>query len=243
MKCILVDDEHLARQLLENFVLKFPRLELVAKCKNPLEAMEVLQNEQVDLIFLDIQMPELTGIEFLQTLSHKPFVIFTTAYTEYALEGYQLDVIDYLVKPFAFERFAQATNKAIERFDLMQRADSPKPQPTPQQAQPEVPTNDFMTVKADHKLYKVKFADISYVEGMKAYVSFYLPDRRIVALESLKKLEEQLPAKQFMRIHKSYIVAFDKVSAIEGNQVEIEGKKLPIGKSYKEEVLKRFQLG
>ncbi len=235
LRCILVDDEHLARQLLENFVLKFPRLELVAKCKDPIEAMQVLRDDSIDLIFLDIQMPELTGIEFLQTLSEKPLVIFTTAYSDYAMEGYQLDVVDYLLKPFSFERFALATNKATERFDLVHGQSAEPTENAPLEA-----TKDFMMVKADHKLYKVKFDEIQYVEGQKAYVSFYLPDRRIVALESLKKLEEILPEKQFMRIHKSYIVAFDSVTSIEGNLVEVNGKKLPIGKSYKEEVLRRF---
>jgi DNA-binding LytR/AlgR family response regulator len=241
IRCIVVDDEHLAIKLLENFVLKFPGLELVAKCKDPIEAKAVLDEQEVDLMFLDIQMPGLTGIEFLQTLKHKPLVIFTTAYSDYALQGYQLDVVDYLLKPFAFDRFAQATNKAIERLSLLRNQGAPATQ-VPIEAAPEN-ERDYMMVKADHKLYKVNFRDIQYIEGLKAYVSFYLPDRRIVALESLKRLEELLPDDQFMRVHKSFIVAFNLISSIDGNQVELNGKKIPIGKSYKEEVLRRFKIG
>lgn len=243
LRCIIVDDEHLARTLLENFVQKFPGLELVAKCKDPREAMEVMHAEEIDLIYLDIQMPGLTGIEFLQTLPKRPLVIFTTAYSEYAVEGYQLDVVDYLLKPFSFERFAAATNKARDRYELQQKANaSASATPvTHEAATSTTPSRDFITVKADHRLHRIQFSDIDYIEGLKAYVSFFVNGKRIVTLESLKRLEELLPSHLFMRIHKSYIVSFSKVKSIEGNQVEVEGKMLPIGKSYKDEVLRKFK--
>jgi DNA-binding LytR/AlgR family response regulator len=237
IRCLIVDDERLARALLDNFVKKFPQLELVRQCESPVEAMECLKTEQIDLMFLDIQMPDLTGIEMLQTMSERPLVIFTTAYSEYALEGFKLDVIDYLLKPFSFDRFAKATNKAIQQIELQRKANSSAAKPSVESN--ESPAKDYMMVKADHKLYKVMFSDLLYIEGLKAYVSYYTTEKRIVALESLKNLEDLLPSDQFMRIHKSYIVPIKKVKSVEGNQLEIAGKMLPIGKNYKEEVVKR----
>lgn len=228
-RCLIVDDEKLARTLLEEYISKFPQLEITAQCKNPMEAIEVLQEAPVDLMFLDIQMPELTGIEFLKTLQHKPVVIFTTAYSEYALEGYQLDVIDYLLKPFSFERFSKAVNKAIEYIKLMDaRKDGVKK-----------PEEEFIPVHADYKTYKVMLDDIEYIEGLKEYVSYFTKEKRIIALESLKRLEQILPPDRFLRIHRSYIVPMRKIKAVEGNQVDIGGKKLPIGRSYKDEVMQR----
>lgn len=226
IKCIIVDDEQLARTLLENYIQKLPRLELIKKCKSPMEAMELLQDENIDLMFLDIQMPDLTGVELLKSLPSKPVVIFTTAYPEYALEGYQLDVIDYLLKPFSFERFVQSINKATEHIKLL-RFQPPNTTSTSR------PRKSYITVKADHKLYKLKFDDILYIEGLKEYVSYYTENQRIIALQSLKGLEETLPKDQFMRIHKSYIVNIEKIRTLEGNMVELAGKKLPIGKSYR----------
>jgi len=228
-RCIVVDDEQLARKLLEEYINKVPHLELVAQCKTPLEAMEVLQEGGVDLMFLDIQMPELTGIEFLKTLHDKPAVIFTTAYSEYALEGYQLDVIDYLVKPFDFERFIRAVNKAIDLIRLKQGAGGSSSN-----------REEFLTVHADYKIYKLKLEDIEYIEGLKEYVSYFTKDKRIIALESLKRLEEVLPGDRFMRIHRSYIVPLQKIKSVEGNQVDIGSKKIPIGRSYKDAVMKKI---
>ncbi len=230
IKCMIVDDEHLARTLLEEYVKKLPHLELVATCKNPLEAMEVLQREAVDLMFLDIQMPELTGVEFLKSMAVKPAVIFTTAYSEYALEGYQLDVIDYLVKPFPFERFLKAVNKASELIRLRKLDEEPKPAQV---------MDEHIVVHADRTLYKIKLNEIKYIEGLKEYVSYFTEEKRIIALESLKRLEEILPADRFMRVHRSYIVPFGRVKIMEGNQLEIGGKMIPVGRSYREEVLKR----
>ncbi len=231
IRCMIVDDEQLARTLMEEYVKKLPQLELAAVCKNPLEAMAVLQSEDIELMFLDIQMPELTGVEFLKSMRVKPAVIFTTAYSEYALEGYQLDVIDYLVKPFSFERFVQAVDKASELIRL-KNLDKPEP--------PAQVKDDFIVVHADHKIYKIKLGDIKYIEGLKEYVSYFTENKRIIALESLKRLEEILPADKFMRVHRSYIVPIDRIKTMEGNQLEIGGKMIPVGRSYREEVLKRI---
>ncbi len=231
IRCMVVDDEQLARTLLEEYVKKLPQLQLVSGCRNPLEAMEVLQKEEVELMFLDIQMPELTGVEFLKSMHVKPAVIFTTAYSEYALEGYQLDVIDYLVKPFSFERFVKAVDKASEMIRLK------KLDKAGEAAQVK---DDFIVVHADHKIYKIRLDDIRYIEGLKEYVSYYTENKRIIALESLKNLEEILPSDRFIRVHRSYIVPVDKIKIMEGNQLEIGGKMIPVGRSYREEVLKRI---
>lgn len=224
VRCLIVDDEQLARELIAAYCNKIPNLEVVAQCKSPIEAIDIIQKEEIDLLFLDIQMPDLTGIELLKTLSIKPQVIFTTAYSEYALEGYELEVVDYLLKPIPFERFMQAYNKALKNL-------------LPKTAAPETnPAADYLILKADHKTHKVKHSDILYIEGLKEYVSYYTKDQRIIVLQSLKSLEESLPPSQFIRIHKSYIINKSHVQVIEGNQVAILDKKIPIGKSYKDDV-------
>lgn len=230
IRCIVVDDEALARKLLKSYVEQIPNLELLACCKNPLEAMSVLQSEQVDLMFLDIQMPHLTGVSFLKSLAQKPLVIFTTAYEQYALEGYSLDVVDYLLKPFPFERFFQAVNKASERL----KVNTSSTQTTPKNEK------DHLLVKSEHRIYRLKFKDILYVQSMQAYVAYHTPEERILSLNTMKKLEVALPKEQFMRIHKSYIVAIDSIEMLEGNQVIIANNKLPIGASYREAVFKRI---
>lgn len=231
-KCLIVEDEELARDLLEKFIEKMPHLELVAKCENPLIAMEVLQKEHIDLMFLDIQMPEMTGVEFLKILPKKPVVIFTTAYKEYALEGYQLDITDYLLKPFSFDRFVQAVNKAVE---LIQLKNTGKPDTITEI------TKDYLLVKSEHKVFKLKFSDIIYIEGMREYVAYHTTDQgRLMSLMSLKKLEAELPNDQFLRIHKSYIIATERVKALEGNLVHIEDKKIPIGASYRDGIMDRI---
>lgn len=231
IQCLIVEDEELARDLLENFIEKIPHLALVAKCEHPLKALEVMQHNQVDLIFLDIQMPEMTGVEFLKMLPGNPTVIFTTAYPSYALEGYQLNITDYLLKPFSFERFTQAVVKASELIRL-KNLDNGKNEMSPS-------VKDFILLNADHKVYKIKFTDINYVESMREYAAFHTVSQgRILSLISLKQLEKDLPATQFTRIHKSYIANYKKIHTLEGNLVHIKDKKLPIGASYKEEVLR-----
>jgi DNA-binding LytR/AlgR family response regulator len=230
--CLIVDDEQLARTLLQDFVSKVPQLELKGMCKNPLEASQVMQQEHIDILFLDIQMPELTGVEFLKTLKHRPVTIFTTAYSEYALEGYELDVIDYLVKPFAFERFVKAVNKAMEYINLKREATT---EPGARKSE----GDEYILLHADHKIYKVRLDEILYIEGLKEYVSYYTPEKRIIVLQSLKSIEESLPSDKFIRIHRSYIVPIEKIKTLDGNQVQIGNKLIPIGRSYRDEVLRR----
>lgn len=238
IKCIIVDDEFPARILLKEFIEKVPNLELVGDFKSGLEALPVIQNGGIDLMFLDIQMPDITGVNFLKMLSHKPLVVFTTAYSEYAIESYQLDVLDYLLKPFSFDRFMQAVGKAMLRL-------------APQQAAPAVTkeseineqslTKDLMLVKADHKIHRIKYSSIVYIEGLREYVTIFCDNgEKIITLESLRNLETILPTNMFMRIHKSYIVRIDKIKALYGSQLKIEGVQsyIPIGKSYKDMVQK-----
>lgn len=230
IKCLIVDDEELARTLLETYARRVPFLEIAGKAKNPLEALSLLNNREVDLIFLDIQMPELTGIEFMRTMNKKPLVIFTTAYPEYALEGYELDVVDYLLKPFSFERFVQAVNKTADRL-------KPKTGDTPPPAAEILSTpskRNHLTLKSEHKLHRIPLEDILYIQSMREYIAVYTPAGRILSLGSLKNLEEELPAGQFIRIHKSYMVALDKASTLEGNMLYVGKEKLPVGSSYKE---------
>jgi DNA-binding LytR/AlgR family response regulator len=227
IRCLVVDDEKLARTLLENYIGKLPQLELVQQCKNAIEAITVLENERIDLIFLDIQMPELSGIELLHSLPEKPLIVFTTAYQQYALEGYQLDVVDYLLKPFRFERFVQAVNKVTRRLNVgAGQPLSEEKKATESQDRP------FMLFRSSGTVHKVFLDEILYIEGMKEYVAIHLPGQRVVTLQSLKRLEEDLPQGQFVRIHKSYIVAVSKITATNSGHVFIEKAALPIGGSY-----------
>ena len=199
IRCIIVDDEQLARTLIQSFVEKIPFLEFSASFRSPLQAIQFINENQVDLMFLDIQMPDLTGIEMLKSVKNKPVTIFTTAYSEYALEGYELEIIDYLLKPFSFERFVQSVNKSAELIELRKQHNSSK-QPEEQLSAPS--TKDYIILKADHRTHKVYFDDIDYIEGLKEYVSFFTKTERIIVLESLKRLEETLPVHKFIRTHK-----------------------------------------
>lgn len=234
--CLLVDDENLALRLLEDYVNKIPQLTIVGKCQNALSALQILQTQQIDILFLDIQMPDLTGIELIKILKNKPEIILTTAYAEHALEGYQLDVTDYLLKPIPFERFVQAVNKAMEYRNL-RNAGVSNIHLTSASVSTAAPALDYMFVKSDYKQIKVPYADILYIEGLREYVSIYTKEKRIVTLETLKNLELILPAQQFLRIHKSYIINTSKVEALNGNMVEMGKIKVPIGKNYREATL------
>ena len=234
INAIIVDDEPLALDVLETYIDKLPQVNLVARCNNALEANEALKGNSIDLMFLDIQMPQLTGIDFLKTLKNPPLVIFTTAYANYAIEGFELNAIDYLLKPISLERFMKAVNKAIEQVEL-QRKDSPTP------ASSDAEDSDFIFVKADKKLVKIKYADILYVEGLKDYVIIRMDTSRVITLQTMKSLEEKLPQNIFKRIHRSYIVNIDRINAVIGNMIEVtekgQAKHLPIGKNYREELL------
>ncbi len=221
MNCIVVDDEPLAREILEEFIRKVPFLSLKASCKNGFEALEFLQKENIDLIFLDIQMPDMSGIQLYGSLNYRPLVIFTTAYSNYAVTGFDFDAIDYLVKPFAFERFMKAANKAYRQFQS--RADGGADH-----------RRDFMFVKDGTKMVKVDFEDILYLEGMKDYIKIILKDKKMVlTLMSMQHMMEKLPGEGFIRIHRSYIVPLSKIESVEKNRVLVAGKHLPVGQSYK----------
>lgn len=237
--CLIVDDEPLARNLLAEYVNKVPYLNLVECCSTAMQAMESLKKNPVDLIFLDIQMPEITGITLLKILPVKPLVIFTTAYSEYALEGYEFDVVDYLLKPITFERFLKAVEKAGLRLHDAPRPSSPVLSKTPDH-QP------FVFVKDGTRLVKVFFDDILYIEGLKDYVTLHTRQQKITTLQRMKHLEEQLPADTFIRIHNSYIVNIRAIDAILKNEIKIGQALLPISDSYRKsfkEFVERNQMG
>jgi DNA-binding LytR/AlgR family response regulator len=233
LKVIIVDDEPLALDVLETYINQMPELQLVRRCANALEANEALKTDDIDLMFLDIQMPQLTGIDFVKTLSKPPMVVFTTAYPNYAIQGFELNALDYLLKPVSLDRFMKAVNKALEQNSLHLQSGN-----SHENAAEEA---DFFFVKADKKLVKVNFEDIIYIEGLKDYVIIRLFNGRVITLQTMKSLEDRLPQNRFRRIHRSYIVAMDKIAAIEGNMVEVlekdKPKLLPIGKNYRDELL------
>jgi two-component system, LytTR family, response regulator len=236
LNCLIVDDEELARTLLENYISRLSHLEIVGKCVNPIEALETLQTNSIDILFLDIQMPEMLGTDFLKTLSHKPMVIFTTAYSEYAVESYDLDAVDYLVKPFSFERFIQAVNKACDLYKLKhikQNYNNIEIDKTRDK-------KNYILVKSEHKVHRLALNDILYIQSLNEYVAYYTNDGKILSLGSLKSLEASLPQQEFIRVHKSYIVSKAKVATLEGNMVHIGSIKIPIGESYKKRVLKEI---
>jgi DNA-binding LytR/AlgR family response regulator len=233
---IIVDDEPLAQDVLETYVEKIPELKLIGKCSNALEANEMLKQQQVDLMFLDIQMPQLTGIDFLKTLADPPLVIFTTAYPNYAVEGFELNALDYLLKPISLERFMKGVNKAIAQIELKQKGAQGGNATAVAEEDP-----GYIFVKADKKLVKVNYEDILYIEGLKDYVIIRQEKTRVITLQTMKSLEDKLPVALFKRIHRSYIVNIGKIEAVIGNMVEImekgKAKHLPIGKNYRDELL------
>jgi DNA-binding LytR/AlgR family response regulator len=229
LKCIIVDDEPLAREVLERFLLNIRELELVKTCSNALEAFEILNTEHIDLMFLDISMPVISGIDFLRSLRKAPLVIISTAYPDFALQGYELDVVDYLVKPVSLERFMKAVNKAIDRS----KAQAPALTEVKQQRV------EYMFVKSDQKLIKINFADIDYIEGMKDYVKIFTREKMIVTLHTMKYFESNLPPNDFIRIHKSYIVNLNAIKTISGNELEVRQVRIPIGSSFKEGLMKK----
>ncbi|MDZ7645982.1 MAG: LytTR family DNA-binding domain-containing protein [Cytophagales bacterium] len=227
LNCVIIEDEPLARNLLTDYVKKVPSLNLVNAFSNPLEALEALRTLSVDILFLDVQMPEITGITLLKVLKNRPMVVLTTAYSEYALEGYELDVADYLLKPITFERFLKSVDK------ITQRLESEAPVMTSAHTNQQERTSPFVFVKDGTKLVKVWLDEIRYVEGLKDYVTIHTKDQKITTLQRMKALEEQLPADQFIRIHNSFIVALAAVDVIQKNEVMIGEVTIPIGDTYR----------
>jgi DNA-binding LytR/AlgR family response regulator len=231
IRCLAIDDENLALDLIEDDILKVPFLQLVKKCRSGMEALDVLQKEKIDLIFLDIQMPDISGIQFLKSLPQTPLVIFTTAYEKYALEGFELDVIDYLLKPYSFERFLKAVNKVQDYLNILEKNRA-------------VPSADeisfssqFIFVKSDYKLVKIEIAEIQYIESLKDYVKIVSGGKPVVTLSSMKAIEEKLTAPDFIRVHRSFMVNIRKIQYIHRNYVMVGDKEIPIGENYKENFL------
>lgn len=235
IKCLIIDDEPLAIMLIEKHVSQIPQLEIVASCQNALEAFEILKKEPIDLLFLDIQMPVLTGLEFAKSLQHPPSIIFTTAYREYALESYELNVVDYLLKPITFTRFFKAINKFLnnrkqETAPIVQIATSTPTAP------------EFIYVNANKKHIKILFQDILYVESIKDYIRIHTTDQRITTKDKISEFEQKVPD-YFLRIHRSFIVNKRQVTAFTAHDVEIGTTEIPIGVSYKKSVFEVLKKG
>lgn len=222
INCLIVDDEPVSQDILKKYVEDTPALNLLQVCNNAFEAQEALMKNKIDLIFLDINMPKLSGMKFYKSLNNPPYVIFTTAYPEFAAEGFEVDAIDYLLKPFPFDRFLKAVNRAIDRI-----------------LKPENNSNlgEFILLKADKKLHRINLSTISHLEAMGDYVKVYYNDSFILVHDTLQRLMDQLPGKGFIRIHKSYVISKDNINYLEGNQVKIEKFEIPIGQKYKDDFL------
>ena len=232
IKCVAVDDEAPALRIIEQYISRQPRLMLAAQFRDPLKAAEYLNTNEVQILFLDIHMPQQTGIAMLQSLPNKPLTIFTTAYSEFAADAFDLDAIDYLRKPFSYERFSKAIDKATEYLYMNTVA-----------AEPIQQTNtDFITIKADGKIVKVFFNEILYVEGFQEYIKIFTANNRYITYERMKNMETMLPATQFMRIHKSYIVALSHVKSISGHLLQVAEHQIPVSRDLKELLMKRVFL-
>lgn len=228
IRCLIIDDEPLAQRVIEKYAENVPYLEIVRKCNNALEAIEILHQEEIHLLFLDINMPRLSGMDFLKALKNPPLVIITTAYAEYAIQGYEMDVVDYLMKPFAFDRFLKAVQKAADFLRTREPSHG-------ESQEIENPEERFIFIKSSKKTYKVNLSEILYIEALGDYVKIYTDGRMIVSYQSLKNLESLLPAKSFPRIHKSFIIALSRIDMIEGNQVKIRERMIPVGTNFKAE--------
>jgi len=231
LNCIIIDDEPLALELLADNISRIPYLQLQATCRNAMEAIAILQQEPVDLVFSDIQMPGLSGLDLIRSLQNKPMFILITAYEQYALEGFNVDVVDYLLKPIAYDRFLQASNKALELFSLKQRASI---QPGTKLAE-----KDYIFLPVDYKMVRVELDDIEYIEGMKDYIRFHFISQTrkpLLARMSMKGIEDMLPESKFVRFHKSYIAHIRRITAVRKNSLFINDHELPIGEQYKEVV-------
>ncbi|MGZ4098977.1 MAG: LytR/AlgR family response regulator transcription factor [Bacteroidia bacterium] len=223
MRCLAIDDSSLALDLLEDYIGRVDYLHLVKRCQSALEAGEILRKENIDLIFLDIQMPDITGIDLLKSLSHKPKVIFTTAYPNYAIEGFNLSAIDYLLKPFSFERFKTATDKAFLQLKLENS---------------QVKHENFIFIKSGYDTIKIRLQDIIYIEAQRDYIQIFTKEKKIMTLMSMKDILNMLPPDNFARIHRSFIVAIDKISGFSGKKVFVETKEIPVGDIYRKDFQK-----
>ena len=227
LQCIIIDDEPMARKGLKEYLEDADFIQLAGEFDNPLKAMDILTKQKIDLIFLDIQMPKLSGLDFIKTLSHPPMIIFTTAYPQHAVEGFELNAVDYLLKPFSFDRFW----KAILKVKAMSEQKSIGP------AESE---SDYFFIKTDNKLVKINYADVLFIEALQNYVAIHTTGKKYIGYLTLHSIEENLPPQKFVKTHKSFIVAIDKVESIEGNEIRIGAHSIPISRSEKESVLEKL---
>lgn len=234
LNCIIIDDEPLARKGLKEYIADVDFLELAGEFDSPLKATDALSRQQIHLLFLDIHMPKISGIDFLRTLQHPPLVIFTTAFPQYALEGFDLSVLDYLLKPISFDRFFKAVMKAKEHYEHRQPAGAT--------VQPET-RDDYIFIKADNKLVKLAYTDIIFVEALQNYVAIHTADKKFITYLTFKSIEESLPAEMFIKVHKSYLVAIAKIASIEGNEIIAGAHHIPISRNLKDEVMERLLKG
>jgi DNA-binding LytR/AlgR family response regulator len=225
-KCAIIEDEPLAQNVLKKYIDEHPALELAGIFSDPLEAQSFLAQQDIRLLFLDINLPKLSGINFLKTIPHPPLVILTTAYPEFAVQGFELDVIDYLLKPFPFERFLKAVNKAWEKLNRMKNEET---------------SSSFIFIKADKKVYKIDLDNILYIEATGDYLKIYTAENEYVTHSTLKNFLDELPPSLFLQVHKSFVIAKSKIFFIEGNYIRIADKDIPIGASYKEEVSRKLK--
>jgi len=221
--CIVVDDEPLARDVLVKYISDCPILQLKASCKSAFEAIEIIRNSSIDIVFLDINMPRLSGLSMVKSMDHPPKIIFTTAYPEYAVEGFEVDATDYLVKPFSFERFMKAVNKAIGRLKARDRLNGAK----------DITESGKFIVKADGKMFQLEWKDIAYFEAMGDYIKIHTPNRTIVTHGTLKNIEDRLPEGMFMKVHRSFIISLASIEFVEGNRIKIGAEFIPVGQSYR----------
>lgn len=230
--CIIVDDEPIAREILENHLQKIKLIKVIATCKNAIEAFNSINENQVDLIFLDINMPEISGLSFAKSINKNIKIIFTTAYREYAVDGFNLQAVDYLLKPISFDRLLQAVNKYIGENPSFE-----------QEARLEITLdkNDFIFVRSDRKMIKINFSEINYLESFSDYIKIYLIDKIIITRETITSIEAKLPQKDFIRIHRSYIVSIAKIDSFTNEFIEVSKKAIPISRSYKKDVLLRLE--
>lgn len=231
-RCLIVDDEPLARELIRGHIQKMENFEVVDECDNAMKAMDILRNHHVDLMFLDIKMPQMTGIDFLKTLKRPPKVIITTAFSQYALEGFELDVLDYLMKPVTFERFFKAVNKYFQ---------SGLTESVALEGENSMDSNAFIYVKENKKVIKIYLKEIIFIEGLNEYIRIHTDNRRVVVKSSLQHIENRLPRELFLRIHKSYIISITRIRAFNATTVELDNTKLRIGRNYKNQVFSALQ--
>ncbi len=223
LSCLIIDDEEIAARGVEQYALQVPYIAAIRVCSSALEAMEIMANNTVDIIFLDIQMPKLTGLQFLRSLKNPPMVVIISAYPDYALEGYDLEVIDYIVKPFSFERFLKACNKCKEYFDLKNS--------------PAAHDDDYFFIKANNRIEKIMTGDVLFIESLENYINIYTPQKKYLTLVGLNVIENYLDSRQFIKVQKSYIVSKSKIDSIDGNMICIGAHRIPVSRKWRDEIL------